>query len=50
VDTKFLLEFGTRASKDFLTVEENQRRENSSEAVLTQLWPKAIQLANELLN
>jgi ABC-type Fe3+ transport system substrate-binding protein len=50
VDTKFLLEFGTRASKDFLTVEENQRRENSSEAVLTQLWPKAIKLANELLN
>jgi ABC-type Fe3+ transport system substrate-binding protein len=50
VDTKFLLEFGTRASKDFLTVEENQSRENSSEAVLTQLWPKAIQLANELLN
>ena len=50
VDTKFLLEFGTRASKDFLSVEENQRRENSSEAVLTQLWPKAIKLANELLH
>ena len=49
VDTKFLLESGTRASKDFLSVEENQKRENSSEEVLTQLWPKAIKLANELL-
>lgn len=49
VDTKWLGEFGTRASKDFLSVEENQRRENSSEEVLTQLWPKAIKLANELL-
>ncbi len=49
VDTKGLVEFGTRASKDFLSVEENQRRENSSEEVLTQLWPKAIKLANELL-
>ena len=49
VDTKWLVEFGTRASKDFLSVEENQKRENSSEEVLTQLWPKAIKLANELL-
>jgi iron(III) transport system substrate-binding protein len=49
VDTKWLVENGTRASKDFLSVEENQRRENSSEEVLTQLWPKAIKLANELL-
>jgi len=49
VDTRWLVEFGTRASKDFLSVEENQRRENSSEEVLTQLWPKAIKLANEIL-
>lgn len=49
VDTKWLVDFGTRASKDFLSVEENQRRENSSEEVLTQLWPKAIKLANEIL-
>jgi ABC-type Fe3+ transport system substrate-binding protein len=49
VDTKWLTEFGTRASKDFLSVEENQRRENSSEEVLTELWPKAIKLANEVL-
>jgi iron(III) transport system substrate-binding protein len=49
VDTKWLAEFGTRASKDFLSVEENQKRENSSEEVLTQLWPKAIKLANDLL-
>ena len=49
VETKWLAEFGTRASKDFLSVEENQKRENSSEEVLTQLWPKAIKLANELL-
>lgn len=49
VDTRWLAEFGTRASKDFLAVEENQKRENSSEEVLTQLWPKAIKLANELL-
>jgi iron(III) transport system substrate-binding protein len=49
VDTKWLIDFGTRASKDFLSVEENQKRENSSEEVLTQLWPKAIKLANEIL-
>lgn len=49
VDTKWLAEFGTRASKDFLSIEENQKRENSSEEVLTELWPKAIKLANELL-
>ena len=50
VDTKWLMEFGTRASKDFLSFEENQKRENSSEEVLTQLWPKAIKLANDLLH
>ena len=49
VDTKWLLEYGTRASKDFLSVDENQKRENSSEEVLTQLWPKATKLAVELL-
>lgn len=49
VDTKWLAEFGTRASKDFLSVEEHHKRENSSEEVLTQLWPKAIKLANEFL-
>jgi iron(III) transport system substrate-binding protein len=49
VDTKWLNEFGIRASKDYISVEENQRRENSSEEVLTQLWPKAIKRANELL-
>ena len=49
VDTKWLAELGTRASKDFLSVEENQRRENASEEVLTQLWPKAIKLANDVL-
>ena len=49
VDTKWLVDFGTQASKDFLSVEENQKRENSSEEVLTQLWPKAIKLANEIL-
>jgi hypothetical protein len=30
-------------------VEENQRRENSSEEVLTELWPEATKLANEVL-
>lgn len=49
VDTRWLVDFGTKASKDFLSVEENQKRENSSEEVLTQLWPKAIKLANEIL-
>ncbi len=49
VDTKWLVDFGTRASKDFLTFEENQKRENSSEEVLTDLWPRAIKLANDLL-
>jgi ABC-type Fe3+ transport system substrate-binding protein len=49
VDTQWLAAYGTRASKDFLSFEENQKRENSSEEVLTQLWPKAIKLANDLL-
>jgi len=49
VDTKWLIEFGTRASKDFLSVDENQRRENSSEEILTELWPRATKLANDVL-
>jgi hypothetical protein len=36
-----------RQSRGFTRI--NQKRENSSEEVLTQLWPKAIKLANELL-
>jgi ABC-type Fe3+ transport system substrate-binding protein len=49
VDTKWLTEHGTRASKDFLTVEENNRLENYSEDTLFQIWTKATAIANEIL-
>ena len=48
VDTKWLTEHGTRASKDFLTVEENNRLENYSEDTVTVVWTKATTIANEV--
>ena len=49
VDTKWLMEHGTRASKDFLTVEENNRLENYGEDTVTVIWTKATAIANEVL-
>jgi len=48
VDTKWLTDHGTRASKDFLTVEENNRLENYSEDTVTVVWTKATTIANEV--
>ena len=48
VDTKWLTEHGTRASKDFLTVEENNRLENYGEDTVTVVWTKATTIANEV--
>jgi ABC-type Fe3+ transport system substrate-binding protein len=46
VDTRWLTEHGTRASKDFLTVEENNRLENYGEDTVTVIWTKATAIAN----
>jgi iron(III) transport system substrate-binding protein len=48
VDTKWLLENGTRASKDFFTVEESIRRENYSEDTVNNYWAKANKIANDV--
>ena len=48
VETKWLTEYGTRASKDFLTIEENNRLENYSEETLKNYWAKATNIANEV--
>jgi len=48
VDTKWLLEYGTRSSKDFFSVEESIRRENYSEDTVNNYWAKANKLANEV--
>ena len=48
VETKWLTEYGTRASKDFLTVEENNRLENYSENTLNNYWVNATKIANEV--
>lgn len=49
VDTKWLTQFGIKAAKDFLTVEEEHRFENYSEDAVTQLWNPATQFAHEVL-
>lgn len=49
VDTKWLTQYGTKAAKDFLTVEEHYRLENYSEDTVTQIWSRAIKLAHEVL-
>jgi hypothetical protein len=49
VETKWLTENGIRASKDFLTVEENNRLENYSEETVNNYWAKATKIAGEVL-
>ena len=49
VDTKWLLEYGTRASKDFFTVEESVRRENYSDDTVGNYWAKSAKIAEEVL-
>jgi iron(III) transport system substrate-binding protein len=48
VETKWLTENGIRASKDFLSVEENNRLENYGEDTVTNYWAKATKVANEV--
>jgi hypothetical protein len=43
-----LFEYGTRASKDFLTVEENNRLENYGEDTINQVWARATKIAEEV--
>jgi iron(III) transport system substrate-binding protein len=49
VETKWLTENGIRASKDFLTVEENNRLENYGEETVNHYWAKATNIAEEVL-
>jgi len=49
VETKWLTENGIRASKDFLTVEENNRLENYGEETVSNYWTKATKIAEEVL-
>jgi len=49
VETKWLTENGIRASKDFLTVEENNRLENYGEETVSHYWAKATKIAEEVL-
>jgi ABC-type Fe3+ transport system substrate-binding protein len=48
VQTKWLTEYGTRASKDFLTVEENNRLENYGEDTVNTYWAKGSKIADEV--
>jgi iron(III) transport system substrate-binding protein len=49
VDTKWLTEYGTRPSKDFLTVEENNRLENYGEETVNTYWARGNKIAEEVL-
>ena len=49
VETRWLTENGVRASKDFLTVEENNRLENYGEETVSTYWAKATKIAEEAL-
>jgi iron(III) transport system substrate-binding protein len=49
VDTKWLMQYGTKAAKDSLTVEEHFRLENYGEDTITQVWDKATKFAHEVL-
>src|SRR5262245_22505766 len=49
VETKWLTENGIRASKDFLTVEENNRLENYGEETVNNYWARATKIAEEVL-
>jgi iron(III) transport system substrate-binding protein len=48
VDTKWMVEHGVRASKDFLTVEENNRQENYGEDTINNYWAKSAKIAEEV--
>jgi iron(III) transport system substrate-binding protein len=48
VDTKWLLEYGTRSAKDFFSVEESLRRENYSEDTVNNYWAKAGKIAEDV--
>jgi ABC-type Fe3+ transport system substrate-binding protein len=49
VETRWLTENGIRASKDFLTLEENNRLENYGEDTVNTYWAKATKIAQEVL-
>jgi iron(III) transport system substrate-binding protein len=49
VETKWLTENGVRASKDFLTVEENNRLENYGEDTVNNYWARSTKIAEEVL-
>jgi iron(III) transport system substrate-binding protein len=49
VETRWLTENGIRASKDFLTVEENDRLENYGEETVNNYWARATKIAEEVL-
>lgn len=48
VDTKWMAEHGVRASKDFLSIEENNRLENYGEDIINNYWAKSTKIANEV--
>jgi ABC-type Fe3+ transport system substrate-binding protein len=48
VETRWLTENGIRASKDFLTVEENNRLENYGEETVNNYWARATKIAEEV--
>ncbi len=48
VDTKWMAQHGVRASKDFLTVEENNRLENYGEDTINNYWAKSAKIAEGL--
>ena len=48
VDTKWMAAHGVRASKDFLTVEENNRLENYGEETVGKYWAASVKIAEEV--
>jgi len=48
VDTQWMVEHGVRASKDFLSVEENNRLENYGEDTINNYWAKSAKIAEEV--
>ena len=48
VDTKWMVEHGVRASKDFLSVEENNRLENYGEDTINNYWARSAKIAEEV--
>ena len=48
VDTKWMAAHGVRASKDFLTVEENNRLENYGEETVGKYWAASTKIAEDV--